>query len=192
MKSFTSTVALALVSAGILAVAGSAHAEETYAGAALGARTHFGLDCNGIDRCDRSPNTSGKVYLGRTYNDIFGAELLAYRLGNARGSIDGSNGRQDGRVKAEGLGAVGVARLQLDAWTLKGRLGAAYQRGSASFADGSSDSKNGIVPVIGVGAAYRLNKAWSLTADLDHFDGRFGSREKAGVQMLSVGAAFNF
>lgn len=191
MKNFSSTFAV-IATAALAAVSGAAQAEETYAGAALGARTHFGLDCNVGDRCDRNSSTSGKVYLGRTYNDVFGAELLAYRLGNARGSIDGSNGQRDGRVKAEGLGAVGVARLNLNAWTLKARLGAAYQRGSTSYADGSSDRKNGVVPVVGVGAAYRLNKAWSVTADLDHFDGRFSSQEKAGVQMLSVGAAFSF
>jgi hypothetical protein len=192
MKSFTSTATVAVIAAGVLAIAGSAHAEETYAGAALGARTHYGLDCNGSAVCDRNGNASGKVYLGRTYSPHFGAEVMAFSLGKASGSIDGANGRAAGRVRAEGVGAVAVARTQLDAVTFKARLGAAFEHGRTKYADGSSASKNALVPVLGVGASFALNKQWALTADWDLIGGRFNGKEKAGVQMLSVGAAFSF
>jgi hypothetical protein len=185
----TTTFALALIAATVST--GIAHADGNYAGAGISLRTHYGLDCVAGVSCDRNANASGKVYLGHDF-EIFGAEAFAFRLGKARGGIDGPAGRLAGRVDAEGLGAVGTARMHYDAFTFKARLGAAYEHGRTRYDDGSSGSKNSLVSALGAGVSYSLNKQWALNADWDLIGGRFNSKQKAGVSLYTVGASYNF
>jgi hypothetical protein len=184
------TLALGLVTA----AAGSARAAEAlnYGGIALGARTHYRLDCATGDGCDRNADASGKVYFGHKLDDIFGAEAFAFRLGDARGSIDTGSGRLPGRVRAEGLGVAGTARVNVDAFTFKARLGVAYEHGRTRYDNGGTASKNSLVPVIGLGASYAITPQWALTSDWDRFGGRYNSQQKAGVSLYSVGVAYSF
>jgi hypothetical protein len=183
-------IAIALAAA---SVAGLSWAEDTYVGASIGARTHYGLDCASGATCDRNGGTSGKIVFGKTFDNGFGGEVMAFRLGQAKGSVKNGTGLVPGRLSTQGLAAVGTYDLlKGESFTLKGRLGLAYAHGKASYEAGGSSSKSYFTSVVGLGTSYAINKQWSLNADWDRTNAVAGNSQKSHVDLFSIGATFHF
>lgn len=182
-------IAIALTT---LAAASAFAQDSTYVGAGIGARTHYSLDCAAGQACDRLGSASGKVYFGSTLGERFGVEGVAIRLGNATGLVNGANGPQTGRVRSESLGAVGVARYTQDAFTLKGRLGLALSHGEVDYSAGGHASKTALVPLVGLGAAYAIDKQWSVNLDWDRLSSRVSSTGRASADLVTVGLSRSF
>ncbi|MEN9416901.1 MAG: hypothetical protein RI988_521 [Pseudomonadota bacterium] len=179
--------------------ASTAQAADTYVGLGLGS-ARVGLPCAAGQPCDRTASGSYKVFLGVEPTEHLGAELMAWRLGDARGSgLLGTN-LLPATTRSEGLGLVGVARTQIDAWTLRARLGVALGTKSRTALDVSS--VGAVVPgnttvrersaVWGLGASYALNKNWALQADWDRLPARVTTSTKAKADLFSVGVSYRF
>ena len=175
------------------AALGSAQAaEDTYVGVGIGARTKIDVDCAAGASCDRTPSGSGKIFFGKDLDKTWGAEAFAYRLGHATGTINSPSGPQAGNVRAEGLGVVGTARADWDALTFKARLGAAYNHGQTDYALGGGDTRNSLVPVVGAGVTWNVDKKWGVNLDWDRIDTRFNRQEKAATDLITVGVGYRF
>jgi opacity protein-like surface antigen len=171
----------------------SAHAaDDTYIGAAIGARTHYGLDCSGSASCDRNANSSGKIYFGRQLDKTFGVEVMAWKLGDAQGVVKNGSTSVAASVNSQGVAVLGVAGMSFDAFSLKARLGVGHARGRSDYSTGGSTAKNAFVPVLGVGASYALDKNWSLNADWDHLPARVNGHTRVKTGMFSLGASYRF
>lgn len=175
------------------AAMGSAQAaDDTYIGVGIGARTKIDIDCSAGAACDRTPSGSGKIVFGKDLGQNWGAEAFAYRLGHATGVINSPSGLQAGNVRAEGLGVVGTARADWDALTFKARLGVAYNHGKAQYDLGGSDTRNSLVPVVGAGVTWNVDKKWGVNLDWDRIDTRFNRQEKAATDLFTVGVGYRF
>ncbi len=195
MKKHTATMlalsiaitALAAASADVLA------AEDTTIGVSIGARTHYGLDCASGSACERNAGSSGKITFGKQFDPHFGVEAMAFRLGEAKGSVKNGSTTVVGTAKATGLGVAAVASTELGAVTLKGKLGVAYVHGSTDFVVGGSASKSSLVlPTVGASVSYAIDKKWALNADWDNLPTRLNSGTKTHVNMLSLGVQYKF
>lgn len=182
----TTSAALAFTPLGAYA------AEDNYVGAAIGARTHYGLDCAGAVTCDRNANASGKIYFGKQLEKNFAAEVMAWRLGDGKGSVKNGGASMAGTVHSQGVAAVAVASTGFDALTIKARLGVGYVRGSTDYAAGGSTAKSAFVPVMGLGASYALDKNWSINADWDRLPARVNGETRVNANMFSLGALYRF
>ena len=171
----------------------SAHAaEDNYAGASIGAATHYRLDCTGAAACDRNANGSGKIYFGKQLDKTFSTELMGWKLGDAQGNVRNATGSVAASVHSQGVAVVGVAGTSFDAVSVKARLGVGYARGFTDYAAGSGAAKSAFVPVMGVGASYALDKQWSLNADLDRLPARVNGHTRVNANMFSLGASYKF
>lgn len=190
--------ALALL-AGAACGGTAAHAADFYGGVGLGS-ARVGLPCATGQACERSATGSYKAFVGVEPTEHLGAELMAWRLGDARGSgLLGTN-LLPARTTSEGLGLVGVARTQIDAWTLRARLGVAL--GTKSRTELDTSSVGAVAPgsttlrertvIGGLGASYALNKNWSLQADWDRLPARVTTATKAKADLYSVGVSYRF
>lgn len=171
----------------------SAHAaEDNYAGASIGAATHYRLDCTGAAACDRNANGSGKIYFGKQLDKTFSTELMGWKLGDAQGNVKNAAGSVAASVHSQGVAVVGVAGTSFDAVSVKARLGVGYTRGFTDYAAGSGAAKSAFMPVMGVGASYALDKQWSLNADLDRLPARVNGHTRVNANMFSLGASYKF
>ena len=171
----------------------SAHAaEDNYAGASIGAATHYRLDCTGAAACDRNANGSGKIYFGKQLDKTFSTELMGWKLGDAQGNVRNATGSVAASVHSQGVAVVGVAGTSFDAVSVKARLGVGYTRGFTDYAAGSGAAKSAFMPVMGVGASYALDKQWSLNADLDRLPARVNGHTRVNANMFSLGASYKF
>lgn len=188
------TIATLLFAATALAATLQAQAAQpdNYAGAAIGARTHYGLECTSAVRCDRNSSGGGKIYFGKQLEKNFAAEVMVFRLGRADGALKNGSSTVAGSARASGLAATGVFTAPLGDFSLKGRLGLGYVRGEADYAAGGGTAKNAFVPVVGIGASYALNQQVSLNADWDRLPAKFGNGNKATTSLLSVGVSLRF
>ena len=172
-----------------------------YAGASYGFRANSGLDCvSGQADCDKSSKRSGKAYLGYSFDALPfqggvalpSVELVGYLGGEVKSGFDTGAGKVAGRGKFTGLGMQGVLAYQFDAFSLSGRAGAAYTQGKVDYLGGGSDKKDKIGLIYGVGAAYALNKNWSLHLDWDRVPVKYNSKQTTKVDMFSLGASYRF
>ena len=179
--------AMAAASADVLA------AEDTTIGVSIGARTHYGLHCASGITCERNAGSSAKISFGKQLEPHFGVEAMAFRLGEAKGDVKNGSTTVPGTAKANGLGVSAVASTELGAFTLKGKLGAAYVRGSTNFAAGGSAGKSSFVlPTVGASVSYAIDKKWALNADWDNLPTRLNSGTKTHVNLLSLGLQYKF
>lgn len=134
----------------------------------------------------------GKVYGGVLY-ESWGVEAVAFGTGKAEGTLKQAGKDAKGEVKMSGAGLVGVLPLRLGDFTLKGKLGAGYARGNATYKAGGTDKASGFAPMAGVGVGYAFNKNISLVADLDFVSGKYNKAgDKAGIGMFTIGASYKF
>jgi opacity protein-like surface antigen len=189
---------LALLAWAALA-ASAAQAADFYAGLGLGS-ARVGLPCTAGQPCDRTASGSHKIFVGVDATQHLGAELVAWGLGEARGSGQLGSSLLPARTSSESIGLVGVARTQIDAWTLRARLGLVL--GSESRTELDVSSVGPVTPsnttlrersaVWGLGASYALNKNWALQADWDRLPARVTTETKAKADLFSVGVTYRF
>ena len=189
---------LALASiAPLHAVAADPAPSPVYMGASYGFRASTDLDCvPGQGDCDKSSKRSGKAYLGYSFDALPfqggvalpSIELVGYLGGEVKSGFD----KRAGRGKFTGLGMQGVLGYQFDAFTLSGRAGVAYTQGKVDYLGGGSDKKDKIGLTYGIGAAYALNKNWSLHLDWDRVPVKYSTRQTGKVDMFSLGASYRF
>ncbi len=172
-----------------------------YAGASYGFRANTDLDCAPAQGdCDKSSKRSGKAYVGYSFDPlpfqggvaVPAIELVGYLGGETKSGFDTGAGKRAGRGKFTGLGMQGVLGYQFDAFTLSGRLGAAYTQGKVDYLGGGSDKKDKIGLTYGIGAAYALNKTWSLHLDWDRVPVKYSTRQTSKVDLFSLGASYRF
>lgn len=193
---------LALASiAPLHAVAADPAPSPVYMGASYGFRASTDLDCvPGQGDCDKSSKRSGKAYVGYSFDALPfqggvalpSVELVGYLGGEVKSGFDTDAGKRAGRGKFTGLGVQGVLGYQFDAFTLSGRLGAAYTQGKVDYLGGGSDKKDKIGLTYGIGAAYALNKNWSLHLDWDRVPVKYSTKQTTKVDMFSLGASYRF
>ncbi|SIP98895.1 Outer membrane protein beta-barrel domain-containing protein [Janthinobacterium sp. TND4EL3] len=191
-------VLLALASiAPLHAVAADPAPSPVYMGASYGFRASTDLDCvPGQGDCDKSSKRSGKAYVGYSFDALPfqggvalpSIELVGYLGGEVKSGFD----KRAGRGKFTGLGMQGVLGYQFDAFTLSGRAGVAYTQGKVDYLGGGSDKKDKIGLTYGIGAAYALNKNWSLHLDWDRVPVKYSTRQTGKVDMFSLGASYRF
>jgi len=189
---------LALASiAPLHAVAADPAPSPVYMGASYGFRASTDLDCvPGQGDCDKSSKRSGKAYVGYSFDALPfqggvalpSIELVGYLGGEVKSGFD----KRAGRGKFTGLGMQGVLGYQFDAFTLSGRAGVAYTQGKVDYLGGGSDKKDKIGLTYGIGAAYALNKNWSLHLDWDRVPVKYSTRQTGKVDMFSLGASYRF
>ena len=146
--------------------------------------------------CDKSSKRSGKAYVGYSFDALPfqggvalpSIELVGYLGGEVKSGFD----KRAGRGKFTGLGMQGVLGYQFDAFTLSGRAGVAYTQGKVDYLGGGSDKKDKIGLTYGIGAAYALNKNWSLHLDWDRVPVKYSTRQTGKVDMFSLGASYRF
>ncbi|MFM7532563.1 MAG: outer membrane beta-barrel protein [Rubrivivax sp.] len=193
------TTARLCLLAGAALAASAAQAADTYVGLGLG-DARVGLPCSANQPCDRAASGSYKVFMGVEPTQHLGVELMAWRLGDARGSGQLGTNVLPARTSSEGLGLVGVARTRIDAWTLRARLGVAL--GTKSRTELDTSSIGPVAPgsttlrertaVWGLGASYALNKSWALQADWDRLPARVTTATKAKADLYTVGVSYRF
>ena len=189
---------LALASiAPLHAVAADPAPSPVYMGASYGFRASTDLDCvPGQGDCDKSSKRSGKAYVGYSFDALPfqggvalpSIELVGYLGGEVKSGFD----KRAGRGKFTGLGMQGVLGYQFDAFTLSGRAGVAYTQGKVDYLGGGTDKKDKIGLTYGIGAAYALNKNWSLHLDWDRVPVKYSTRQTGKVDMFSLGASYRF
>ncbi|MBB5370317.1 MULTISPECIES: outer membrane protein [unclassified Janthinobacterium] len=172
-----------------------------YAGASYGFRASTGLDCApGQQNCDKSSKRNGKAYVGYSFDAlpfqggvaVPAIELVGYTSGSVTSGFDTGAGKVAGRGKFNGAGVQGVLGYQFDAFTLSGRAGLAYTQGKVDYATGGSDKENKAGLMYGLGAAYALNKNWSLHLDWDRVPVKYSGSQKTKADMFSLGASYRF
>ncbi|TXH70508.1 MAG: hypothetical protein E6Q83_06450 [Thiothrix sp.] len=165
-----------------------------YGGASLGLSNQGAFD-DGL-------TAGGKIYGGMKVNRMLGAEVGYMRLGEAEGEGKDSPG---GRLKADltsdmdavyaaAVGYLPVAQ-HLD---LIGKAGVARWSQDSSkevkdIAEKSTASDEGISPLIGVGAEYRVGPNMHIRGEWEHAFGA-GTEDtdfETGIDLMSVGVTFS-
>ncbi|MES2149598.1 MAG: outer membrane beta-barrel protein [Pseudomonadota bacterium] len=203
MRTSTKLILATLLSCAGLAAAGSALAADTYyAGASIGARSSYNLDCQTGMACDRMGHGSGKIYAGDELGAVPGLddavtgalEVMAYTAGDGKAAFHTATGIAQGSGKMRGVGVDYRAACKVsEDFSLTSRIGAGYTKGTVSYANGGgTDSKNALGLMYGLGVSYALNKNVSLHADWDHLPVKFSASQSAKVNLFSVGATYSF
>lgn len=187
---------LTLFGAAAVAVLGSpaARAADTYIGLGLGSGRQA-LTCTGYDECSRNATGSFKAFGGIELSPHLGVEVMGWKLGQAQGSIvpiSPEFGLAPARTRSQGLAVSGVVRTQIDAWTLRARLGLGHVHGQAELLGMNSMSSSQWALVGGLGASYALDKRWSLHADWDRLPTRYTSAAQARADLYTVGVSRRF
>jgi opacity protein-like surface antigen len=196
--SFSRLIAGLIASLGLLGAVGNAAAAgpkvqpEAYMGANVGLYSKYDFKCSAGQKCDETASYSGKIFGGVMYEN-WGIEGLAFGAGKGEGTLRLGGKDAQGSLTMRGVGVVGVLPLNFGDFSLKGKLGAAYTQGQATYKNGGSASEKSFAPLAGVGLSYALNKQISLNADVDHISAKYNKAgDKAAVNMFSIGASYKF
>ena len=193
---------LQAIAAGAVLVAGlvpAAQAADTYVGLGLGG-SRQALNCQGYAACDRTSTGNFKLFAGVEATEHLGAEVMAWRLGEAQGRVNLAQasglpsalgtGWAAARTRSQGVALSGVARTQLDAWTFKARFGLGHVEATTNLDTGSVRSSRW-APVWGLGASYALDKSWAVHADWDGVGARNGVLQPR-TDLFTVGLSRRF
>lgn len=165
-----------------------------YGGANLGLSNQGAFD-DGL-------TVGGKIYGGMKLNRFLGAELGYMRIGEAEGESKDVPG---GRLKADltsdmdAIYAAAVGYLPVAPhMDLIGKAGVARwsqdnSKDVKDIAEKSSSSDEGISPLIGVGAQYRVGPNMHIRGEWEHTFGA-GTEDtdfETGVDLMSVGVTFS-
>lgn len=197
----TTLATLIVLASGIASAAAFAADSPFYIGASAGLRTNYGLDCNGASSCDLHSNKSGKLYAGYEfeahqfagYPAVSAVEVMAYAADSANAGFHTATGIAQGAGKFNGVGVGLRSATTINNFSIITRVGLGHSIGKVNYAAGGSDSKSSNGLLLGLGAAYALDKNWSLHADLDYFPkAKFSENQSSRVNMFSLGASYHF
>jgi opacity protein-like surface antigen len=156
-------------------------------------QTHYGLACPSSGPCDRNASGGAKITLGKQLTPNFGVEAMAFQLGRATGLVNSGSTAVAGSGKANGVALSAVASTELGPFTLKGKLGAAYVHGSTSYsAGGGATSNNLVLPALGAGVSYAINKEWAMNADWDYLPVKLNGNTKTHASLFTLGVSYKF
>lgn len=165
-----------------------------YGGASLGLSNQSAFD-DGL-------TLGGKIYGGMKFNRMLGAEVGYMHIGEAEGESKDAPG---GRLKADltsdmdaiyaaAVGYLPVApHMDLIGKAGVARWSQANSKNVKEIAEKSSSSDEGISPLIGVGAQYRVGPNMHIRGEWEHTFGA-GTEDtdfETGVDLLSVGMTFS-
>lgn len=151
---------------------------------------------------DDGLTVGGKIYGGMKFSRLLGAEVGYMRIGEAKGEAKDT---PDGRLKADltssmdAIYATAVGYLPVAPhMDLIGKAGVARWSQDSSkdvkdIAEKSSASDQGISPLIGVGAQYRVGSNMHIRGEWEHTFGA-GTEDtdfETGVDLMSVGLTFS-
>jgi OOP family OmpA-OmpF porin len=159
------------------------------------------LVVSGFSEDDR--DTGYKLFGGYQFNRYFGLEGGWFDLGSAGFNASTTPaGTLSGNIRMRGLSLDAVGTLPLgERLSLLGRIGMAHTRTRGSFASTgavtmpypatrTSDSSVGLK--LGLGAAWRLNDAWSVRGEVERFRVSDTVGNKGHVDLFSVGLVYRF
>ena len=159
-----------------------------------------GLPGGGLTSNMDDKDTGYKVQLGYKFNPNWAIEGGYVDLGKFNYNATYTGGNASGQVKVDGWNLVGVGTVPInDQFSLFGKLGFIDAKVEGSLysttpGNSGSASKTKGRANWGVGANYNVTKAWGLRAEWERFSklGDSGTMGESDVDLLSVGAVFNF
>jgi OmpA-OmpF porin, OOP family len=171
----------------------SAQAQQGYIGIAAGqANNSFDIPA-GLTGSTDGKKSAYKIYGGATFTPNWGVELGYADLGNPSVTVTSGaiSATVNGRVSSFYVAGTGTLPVN-EQFSLTGKLGVAFNRGSASATVGGvtvNSSGNKTSLMAGIGAAYHFNKNLAATVDFDDF-GKTSSDSRAN--MWSIGLRYKF
>ncbi|MEJ6005333.1 outer membrane beta-barrel protein [Paucibacter sp. AS339] len=175
----------------LCAAAGAASAQP-YVGGNLSALVNTESDCgtqqSSSNDCGFKSRLGVKFYGGYLFEHVgvegmvFGASGSNFRLNKGESRFDGFGG------EAVYL----VLPLRTDHFMLKGKLGAAYVKGSlVDFDKDKTVDKSSTQFLVGASVGVLMGKHWALNLDWDRIPVRFVDRNTV-ANMVSLGASYSF
>jgi OOP family OmpA-OmpF porin len=170
----------------------SAHAQQAYAGAALGS--------NGTFRHQAGPGKPqvddhvlfGKLYGGYAFNDTFALEGGWATFGEAEFASTETGAPFDRSFKVNLVyAAVRASHRFNDAWSVSAKLGAArhfHRLDTGSEVRRAHDLR----PMFGLGASYDLTPNAALTLEFNHYGTARTEDSTVRVRKLEAGVKFSF
>lgn len=162
-----------------------------YVGIALGQGRYEDGACVAGFGCDKRSEWAGKIYTGGQVNPWLGAEIGYVHFGR----VD----RNGGDVRAQGVAIDLVGRLPLaERFSLSAKIGGTYgwtdsSASALAAAAGAPDGdENGFGWNAGVGAAFHLDRNWSLTLEWERHRLKFADDDRRDVDLASFGVAYRF
>lgn len=169
----------------------AAQAEGYYVGASVG-RAEQKLSADGAGSA-KDNGTGFKLFGGYQFTPNYGVEAAYVGLGDATGTDGAYSIKSEPRTFY--VAATGTLPLNNE-FSVFGKVGVAQNHVKLSVAGPGlygSESKNRTTAVIGVGAAYQLNKNVSFVAEYENF-GKIISVDGGSLKadLLSVGVRYSF
>lgn len=183
------SIIIAVIAA--LAAPLAAQADNAYVGANIG-RSEQKMSVQGIGS-DKESATSFKLYGGYDYTKNYGVEVGYTDFRKVEKSAIGYGVSS----KPESIYVAATGTLPLnDQFSLFGKLGVAFNHTKITawepnFSDSTTNNKTNAM--IGIGAAYALDKKISFVAEYEYF-GKIAEEggDNIKADMLSVGVRFKF
>lgn len=153
-----------------------------------------------------SSNVGAKFFGGYRLNPYLGLEAAYSHFGKEKYSYTDTGLTGAGELKAEAFSLAATGRLPInDVFAATGKIGVArvHSHYHESWVDSGtpgsdSDSQNSMVPMLGLGAEYTLNKSLSIRAEYEAYgkakivDSSYVGAAKVKTALLSVGVAYHF
>jgi len=155
-----------------------------------------------ITNHDDESSNQWRLQAGYKFNPYFAIEGGYIDLGKSKYKADYTTGSANGELKAGGLDIAAIGILPItDTVSVFGKAGVIAAsidsklnaKGTASSAS-DKNSINEVLPLIGIGATYKVSTHVDLRADLDYVNGigKSNSTGEMNNTMLSIGAVYNF
>lgn len=170
---------------------------KLYAGGSIG-QGQQGDTCNDPFFSGSCDNKDGawKVFGGARFNPMFGAEVAYNKLGKTQKNGTSSGQSASMANSLSGISATGVGYLPI-APNIEtfGKAGALFWNRETTQTTGTKtmDSKaDGISPMVGIGAQYRLNENVYLRGEWEHmFNVGSDSAYETDTDMYSIGMSYS-
>ena len=201
----------ALVSAGALfsqQTLADANGAGWYVGGGLGlARVKDTANTSSLTSFNRdSSNLGGKLFVGYRFNEYLGVEGAYSNYGKEKYRYTTATATGSGELKAEAFSIAATGRLPFgNGFAALGKIGASrvHSKYHEAWVDGGtpgsdSDSQNTVVPMLGIGAEYTLNKAFTVRAEYEIngkariVDSTYTGVAKVKTDMFSIGVGYHF
>ena len=146
-----------------------------------------------------------KVYGGYQFNQYFAVEGGYTNLGKAKSHTvftSGGSGTADGEWKSYSIDVSALGILPLgNQFALFGRAGVSlwdvkfdFSANGSGGAASTSESENGVSPLLGIGGMISLSSNWTARAEFErHFSvGKSDTTGKSDIDLISVGLQYRF